>query len=160
MAKHKQNGKPKKSGGAQEDVPIYTVVDDELFEELDELTDQRVSHVEVWEGSLAYDLEETEVDPTVQELFDLDLYLADGVYFELYGVAAFEDLAQGPLVGMDLLVRTLSSQVNQGVWLDEIAVDEEEQLVLVLARHHEPVLYLSVGGWLLEEWDELPGNDA
>ncbi|MCB9161701.1 MAG: hypothetical protein H6644_17965 [Caldilineaceae bacterium] len=158
MAKQKRSDKSGNQTGRNDDVPIYTVVDDELFEELDALTEQRIAHVEVWEGSLAYDLEDAEVDPATQDLFDLDLYLHDGVYFELYGVAVFTDLAEDPLTGIDTLARVLSALVNQGVWLDEVAVDEEDQLVLVLAQRHQPVLYLSVGGWLLEEWDELPGE--
>lgn len=140
------------------DVPFYTVVDDDLYAELAELVEERVVHVEIWEDSLAYDLDNVEVDPETQNLFDMDLYLEEGVYFELYGVSAFTDLTEEPLTGLDTMARVISSLVNQGVWLDEIAVDEENQLILVLSQRHEPRLYLAVGGWMVEEWDELPGE--
>jgi hypothetical protein len=31
---------------------------------------------------------------------------------------------------------------------------------LVLAQRHQPVMYLQVGAWLLDEWEELPDSDA
>jgi hypothetical protein len=40
--------------------------------------------------------------------------------------------------------------------LEEIAVDEDDGLVLVIAARHRPELYLQVGAWLLDEWEELP----
>jgi len=38
-------------------------------------------------------------------------------------------------------------------------VDDDEQLVLVMTRQHEPVFYLNVGGWSTTEWDELPEDE-
>lgn len=136
---------------------LFTVVSDELFEDLSDLAGQRIAHVAIWEESLADALERAEVDPDEQRTFDLDIYLTDGVYFELYGVTCYQDPAADPMQGWDDTGRHLLSLVNQGVWLDEIAVDEEEQLVLILAQRRQPVFYLVVGGWLVEEWDELPG---
>ncbi len=99
--------------------------------------------------------DEDDDDPP-QEVFDLDLYLADGVYFELYGTLCYPDLDADPLRGSEQASKHLLSLVNQGIWFDEVAVDEEEQLVLVLSQYRQPVIYLVVGGWLIEEWDELP----
>jgi len=42
------------------------------------------------------------------------------------------------------------------MWLEEIAVDESDALILVLGDQGTTKIYLAVEGWLLEEWDELP----
>lgn len=136
---------------------LFTTMSDELYDDLSELTGQRIAHVAIWEESLADALSRTEVDLDEQETFDLDLYLADGIFLELYGVACYLDPTTAPIRGWDETGRLLLSLVNQGVWLDEIAVDEDDQLVLILSQRRQPVFYLVVGGWLVEEWDELPG---
>lgn len=154
----KRNGK--RGGGEGREVVLLTSVDDELYDELNELVGQRVAHVVLWEESLADalagEVAETEIDPERQTTFDLDLYLDEGVYFELYGVSAFVDLDAPPITGADSMARLLLTAVDRGVWLEEIAVDEEDNLVLILGRQGVPTLYLTVGGWLLEEWEELP----
>ncbi len=167
-----------------ESIDLLTTVDDDLFEELTELTGQRIAHVAIWEESLVDELAAStddddgiEADEDVsqedgldfdamdgdeddgnpfQEVFDLDLYLADGVYFELYGTLCYPDLDAAPLRGSERAGKHLLALVNQGIWFDEVAVDEEDQLVLVLFQYRQPVMYLVVGGWLIEEWDELP----
>jgi hypothetical protein len=60
-----------------EGLSLYTKVDDELYEELAELTDQKISHFELWEDSLVDALNETQTTGDTQQYFDLDLYLAD-----------------------------------------------------------------------------------
>lgn len=139
------------------DLDLQTGVDDELYDELSELEGQRIVHVTLWEDSLLDALEGGEPDPDTQTLFDLDLYLEEGIYFELYGASAFESLDAAPVEGDERLAKTLLTLVDQHATLDEIAVDEDDNLVLILAQGGEPALYLAVGGWLLEEWDELPG---
>ena len=134
---------------------LFTTVDDDTYAELEQLAGEQVVHAEVWEDSLGDALEERGGPPT-EPAFDLDLYLEGGVYFELYGVACYSDLDGTPLAERDALERRLLSLVKQGVTLGEVAVDEDDALVLVLARGDLPLLYLAVGGWLLEEWDELP----
>jgi len=154
----KRNGN--RGGGETREVTLLTSVDDELYDELSELTGQRVVHVALWEESLADalagELADAETDPERQSTFDLDLYLDEGVYFELYGASAFTDLDAPPVTGADPMARLLLTAVDRGVWLEEIAVDEEDNLVLILGRQEVPALYLTVGGWLLEEWEELP----
>jgi hypothetical protein len=165
-------------------IDLLTTVDDELFEELADLAGQRVAHIAIWEESLVDELVATtdeddnpdadddfgidngldldeddggmDDDEPPQEVFDLDLYLADGIYFELYGTLCYPDLDAEPLRGSEQANKHLLSLVNQEVWFDEVAVDEEDQLVLVLSQFRQPVMYLVVGGWLIEEWDELP----
>lgn len=140
-------------GGA---APLYTTVDDELYAELGELTGQKIVYVAVWEDSLAGALEEEEVDPEAQDTFDIDLYLADGAYFELYSVTCFDGLDGDPWVGLEQTTNRLIGLAGRGAVLEEVAVDEQEQLVLVLRCANGQLIYIDVAAWLLEEWDELP----
>ena len=91
-----------------------------------------------------------------KDAVDIDIYLEGGIYFELYGTLCYPTLDSEPLLGTSTIRNAIADLVNSGVWLDDVAVDDEEQLVLVLSQHRKPQLYLSVGGWLVEEWDELP----
>ena len=52
----------------------------------------------------------------------------------------------------------MQALINDGIWLDEIAATEEDELVLILSRKHIPQLYLNVSGWTVEEWETLPGE--
>lgn len=141
----------------------YTAVDDEMYAELVELAGQQVVHIELWEDSV---LDELAAQPAVagQDSFDLDLYLDDGVYFELYSAAGYVDPEGEPLVGHETVQTILLEQMRRGLWLREVAVDEGDALVLVLgdnpaeppAAEQSPRLYLAIAGWLIEEWDELP----
>ena len=144
-------------GKGQEDVPLYTNVDDDLYDELTQLEGQKVVHVEVWEDSLSTALEGAEVAPQEQASFDIDLYLADGAYFELYSATCFDSPDGDPWQGLETAGARLTAAARQGAALQEIAVDEEDQLVLVLTYGGGKQIYLPVAAWLLEEWDELPG---
>lgn len=144
--------------GKQDDLPLYTAVDDELYEELSQLAGQKVVLVEVWEDSLSAALEGEEIDPVEQASFDIDLYLADGAYFELYSAACFDSPDSDPWQGLEAVTERLAAVARQGATLQEVAVDEEDQLVLVLAYAGGKQLFLPVAAWLLEEWDELPNN--
>ncbi len=134
---------------------FYTTVDDELFAELSELIGQKVVFFEVWEDSLADDLEKA--TPTdAPNTFDIDLYLADGIYFELYSTACFLDLEADPWIGQETVRQRLGEMMRVGLELHDVAVDQEDGLILILAKAGKPALYLSIAGWLVEEWDELP----
>lgn len=140
------------------ELPLQTTVDDELYDELNELVGQQIVYVEVWEDSLGGAMEDDEVTlakPTGESAFDIDLYLADGVYFELYSVSCFDDPDADPWRGLEVATKRLQSVARRGV-LEEVAVDEDDGLVLVLRDARRQLIYLSVGAWLLEEWDELP----
>ena len=159
--------KGSKNGNGNEP-EVFVNVSDELYDELLEFAGQQVMSFSLWEDSLTDALEEglqtsNGIGSTEQsaanpdaEMFDLDLYLEGGLYFELYGASFFPEIDADPLVGFTWILERLSALISGGIWLDEIAVDENEQLVLVLSQHHQPVLYLPVGGWVVEEWDELP----
>lgn len=140
---------------AKNDLPLYTTVDDATYNELNELVGQRVVHVAVWEDALEDALVETPEDPAARQSFDLDLYLEDGAYFELYGVTCFSAPEEEPWRGQSLVDQQLRALVSRKATLKEVAVDEEENLVLIAGKGQEQV-YLLVGAWLLEEWDELP----
>ena len=146
------------ANGKQSDLPLYTTVDDELYAELGQLAGQKVVLVEVWEDSLSTALEGEEGEPQEQMSFDIDLYLADGAYFELYSATCFDSLDSDPWQGLEAVSERLAAVARQGATLQEVAVDEEDQLVLVLAYGRGEQLYLPVAAWLLEEWDELPDN--
>jgi hypothetical protein len=147
----KQNGQ----GG---DLPLYTTVDDELYAELSQLAGQKVVLIEVWEDSLSTALEGEEIAPQEQVSFDIDLYLADGAYFELYSATCFDDPDSDPWQGLETASERLAAIARQGAVLQEVAVDEDDQLVLVLSYSSGKQLYLPVAAWLLEEWDELPNH--
>ena len=140
-----------------QDFDFFTTVDDEMYDDLAELTGQKIVHVELWEEALQDTLAGTETDPATQTTIDMDLYLDGGLYFELYGVLCFPDPDEEPLVGYATIEQTLNRLVKQTLWLDEIAVDEEDSLVFVLSQQHKPQLYLMIDGWSFAEWDELPG---
>ena len=162
-------GKKARNRGKQPDINLFTSVDDDIFDELVELETQQIVHVVIWEETLADALAGTQTgldtqtvlntasDPDSQTVFDIDLYLSEGVYFELYDASAYTALDAAPVQGDEEVARQLLTLVSQGIQLDEIAVDEEDNLVLILSGRQEPQLYLTVGGWLIEEWDELPG---
>lgn len=140
----------------ERELDFYTTVDDEMYDDLAELAGQRVVHVQLWEESISDMLEGQEVAATSTNAADLDLYLEGGIYFELYGVLAYRDPEQEPLPDRATVERQLTALVKQGLWLDEVAVDEENALVLVLSRARKPQLYLAISGWSVDEWDELP----
>ena len=146
---------------ARDEMPLFTSVDDEIYSELSELAGQRVVHIAVWEDALDEALEEAAANAAAaaapQHSFDLDVYLEDGAYFELYGVACFDAPDSDPWVGYELVAERLTSLVSRKGMLTEVAVDEDDCLVLVLGQGKERV-YLVVGAWLLEEWDELPSD--
>ena len=139
-------------------MPLYTSVDDDLYDELLQLEGQKIVHVEVWEDSLSTALEGTEVEPHAQASFDIDLYLADGAYFELYSATCFDSPDGEPWQGLEAVSARLTAAAKQGAALQEIAVDEEDELVLVLRYGGGKQIYLPVAAWLIEEWDELPGS--
>ena len=144
---------------------FYTTVDDELYDELCELEGQPILHFALWDDSFGEELSamsdksdkvaKGSTDNPTQITFDLDLYLEDGIYFELYSVAFFPTLEGEPWQGFETVQSNLRQILRSGLRLEEVAVDEEDALVLV-CKSGQTSLYLQVGGWELQEWDELP----
>lgn len=147
---------------------LYTRVTNDLFDELTELEGQRVTRVVFWEESLIEELaEQLKASPqdfdiaaqkaaTTRTAFDIDLYVEGELYFELYATFCYPTLDSDPLCGYNSTQAHVSRLVDTGLLLDEIAVDEDEQLVLVLAEGNEstPALYLAVSGWSIDAWQE------
>jgi hypothetical protein len=149
----------------RDDAQFYTTVDDEQYDELCELVGQTVVRVAVWEDSLAAALDQNgphaegqtaDQAATSAGLADIDLYLRDNIYFELYATLCFLDPDDDPLPDLQTVERTLYQVQADGAGLHEVAVDEEDGLVLVLGVADQPVLYLTAGAWILDQWDELP----
>jgi hypothetical protein len=138
------------------EIDLYTEVDDELYEELAALAGEKIVHVEIWEESLGDVMAGEEGEESGQIGFDIDLYLEGGIYFELYSTVCYPTIESDPLEGLSTVQNSLSSLVKSGVWLEEVAVDDENSLILVLAQQKKPRLYLLIGAWTVGEWDELP----
>lgn len=138
------------------EVDLYTEVDEELYAELAELVGEKIVHVEIWEESLGDVMADDDEAPPGQFGFDIDLYLESGVYFELYSTVCYPTIESDPLEGLATVQNRLTALNTSGVWLEEVAVDEENALILVLAQRHKPQLYLLISAWTLGEWDELP----
>ena len=150
---------------------INTTVTDELYDELAELEGLQVMVAALWEDSLsdtdeaaAEEEEEGDdaveiIDPETRQFVDMDLYLDENLQLELYEVALYTSLDEDPIMGLTAIGALLSKEIEAGLWLEEVAVDEDEQLVLVMTRQHEPRFYLNVGGWSTSEWDELPEDE-
>lgn len=142
-----------------EDLDFFQTVTEDLYNQLVETIEgEKVVGLALWEESIA-DEEDASVRPAQRDVFDFDLYLENNLYLELYAVYVFQDLDSDPLRGLDPVGKIFSTLIEDGVWLDEIAVSDDDDLVLILSRNHEPQLYLNVGGWSLEEWDTLPEED-
>ena len=99
----------------QRSVPIVSVVDDDLYDELIDLTGQRIVHAIVWEESLLEALEKEEIDAEALTLFDLDLYLEEGIYFELYATGCHPDPESEPLQGLSAVEHRIRSLVAQPI---------------------------------------------
>lgn len=134
----------------------FTQVDDEQYEEIAELEGQKIVYAAVWEDALADALADLQDAESGQPGVDLDLYLRDNVYFELYGTRCYVNLDEEPLTSQAEVETRLAALIHDGLWLQEVAVDDEEALVLVLGRDQRQLLYVQVGAWLLDEWEELP----
>jgi hypothetical protein len=138
------------------DLPLLTSVDDETYDELAALIGERVVHIALWEDSLADALAEQTVNPARQSTFDLDLYLEDGAYFEMYGVACFDDPDAEAWRGLGPTGARFAEFVAARAQLGDVAVDDDDGLVLVITTPDGRNTYLVIGAWLLTEWDELP----
>lgn len=141
---------------ADKEFPLLTSVDDETYDELTTLIGERIVHVALWEDSLADALSERPASADQQTTFDLDLYLEGGVYFEMYGVACFDNPDAEAWRGLTQTGARLAAFVTGRAQLGDVAVDDDDGLVLVITAPDGRNTYLVIGAWLLAEWDELP----
>ena len=148
---------------------LYTSVSNELYDELAELEGQEITRIVVWEESLLEELAEQldvdveDFDVAVQKAagtrtaFDLDLYVEGGLYLELYATFCYPTLDSDPLRGFNETQALIARLVDQGLTLDEVAVDEDDQLVLALATIEaaaDAALYFVVSGWSIDAWSD------
>jgi hypothetical protein len=149
---------PKRTPPPEEPPGLFTAVDDDQYDELVQLAGQRVVFAAVWEDSVADALDSLPGAASEPHGVDLDLYLQDGVYFELYATACYLDIDGEPVEDGQAVEQLLSVQIPRKLKLAEVAVDEDDGLVLVLAAANSAPFYLQAGAWLLSEWEELPDD--
>ena len=146
------------NGNEPGEVQLCYRLDDALYDELaDTVAGERVIGLALWEESVSDEGGERPT-PGQRVLFDLDLYLDNRLLLALYGTALYSDPKSSPLRGWQQAGKIVQTLINSGIWLDEIAATEEDELVLILSRNHVPQLYLNVSGWTVEAWETLPGE--
>ncbi|MDE0077971.1 MAG: hypothetical protein OXO50_10660 [Caldilineaceae bacterium] len=146
------------NGEGPGEAPLYYRLDDEQYEELvDAVAGERVMSLALWEESVS-DEGGLRPPPDQRLLFDLDLYLENRMLLALYGTAIYSDPESSPLRGWQRTGKIVQTLISTGIWLDEIAATDEDELVLILSRNHVPQLYLNVSGWTVEDWENLPGE--
>ena len=143
--------------GPGEDALQFQLDDEQYAALVDTVAGERVMGLALWEESIT-DQGGAKPNAAARVLFDLDLYLENNSLLALYGTSVFPDPESDPLRGWQHTGKILQSLINKGIWLDEIAATDEDDLVLILSRNHEPQLYLNVSGWSVEEWETLPGE--
>jgi hypothetical protein len=137
----------------QPDLDVSLQVDAESLEQLQTLCGQQIMRTVIWEDSVADALGAEDLTAAAT---DIDVYLANGVLFELYGVLCYPSLDSDPLCDIELTRQYLNVLADSDIWLDEIAVDTEDDLVLVVSNGSRPVAYLNAGAWSIDEWEVLP----
>ena len=142
--------KKRKSG---QDVDYNLSVDDQTLDELRTLEGQSISKIALWDETIIDALEDSALGATA---VDMDVYLEHGVLFELYGVLCYPDLDDEPIANVAELSQLLTGLQGKESLLDGVAVDTEDDLVLVVLDAEDQPLYLNAGAWMLEEWEELP----
>ena len=146
------------NGSGPGEAALHYRLDDEQYEVLvDTVAGERVMGLALWEESIS-DENGERPSPELRVLFDLDLYLENNLLLALYGTSFFRDPESDPLHGWQQTGKIVQALISDGIWLDEIAATEEDELVLILSRKHIPQLYLNVSGWTVEEWETLPGE--
>ena len=134
-------------------VDYHLSIDDQTLEELRTLEGQSIKKIALWDETIVYALGH---DALSAAAVDIDVYLEDGVLFELYGVLCYTDLDDEPIADAAELSLKLSGFQGEESFLDEVAMDTEDDLVLVALDAEDQPLYLNAGAWMLEEWEELP----
>ncbi len=129
---------------------------DELWEELSELEGLAIASLVVWDSSLVDDSLDDPVTDENRIYVDFELYLEDRQLLEVYGAAVLKDETSDAMVGFDTIGRMLGRLAEHGALIKEIAVDQDEGLILILQDHKNRRLLTPVTAWLLTTWDTLP----
>ncbi|HEY53768.1 MAG TPA: hypothetical protein G4N94_09955 [Caldilineae bacterium] len=129
---------------------------DALWEEMSEFEGVPIASLVVWDSSLVDDRLDDPVTDENRIYVDFELYLDDQRMLELYGVAVLEDETSDALVGLDNIGRALSRLAENGAFIQEIAADQDDSLVLILQDQENKRLLTPVTAWLATTWDALP----
>lgn len=136
----------------QADPDVNLSVDEETLSQLQSLVGDTLLRAVVWEDSIADALADS---APIDGAADIDLYLDDGVHFELYAVLCYTDLDSDPLPDIAAVERALSAFAGETAELTDVAVDTENDLVLVF-QQADGNLFLNAGAWAIGEWDDMP----
>ncbi len=142
------------------DDELYTELDDERREEINELIGLRVLGVEVWEESLGDDEQDI---PKASErvFFDCDLFLETNQAVELYVTAAYPDPEADPVVGMSGIYDAVGKLADGNLELiDYGEVDEEGGLALAFGHDEHVHLVLAASAWMVSEWEPEESDET
>jgi len=143
------------------DDELFTVLDDEMREELDSMIGLKVVGLEIWEESLADEEEEAPIKAEERVFFDCDLYLDDEIALELYVAAAYPDPDKDPIKGMEEIFKIVGTLSDDDLQiLDYDQADEEGGLALAFGKGEEVRLILVAGAWMISEWEEDETSDS
>ncbi|MCD6291304.1 MAG: hypothetical protein J7M34_12430 [Anaerolineae bacterium] len=141
---------------------IQTDLNPLLFVQLQTLQGKSVQGLALWQNSIA-DEELMELDgdvsPENRIFVDFDLYLEGHVLLEIYAATIYRDLDEAPIMGLDAISQALGDMTEQGTILSDVAMDDEDGLVLVLTTQDGVSLIIAPSGWALGHWDELPDEE-
>ncbi len=151
--------RPSQPQNKPDTLPIHTDLDEESEEQLDELLGSIVLTMALWEEPLVTALGE-EAQDLAGHLIDLDIYFEDHALLELYSALVFTDDTQPPLSSVNHIADTLARHVEKGIYLGEIAEEEETGAPIFIFhnRKDREVLLILADGWEVDTWDTLPSN--
>ncbi len=124
--------------------------------QLQMLQGKAVLGLALWQDSIADEELEEEVTEEDRVFVDFDLYLEGRDLLELYAATVYRDAEIEPIAGLNSIADALGHLTEQGAVLNEVAADEEDGLVLVLAAPNGERLLIAPSGWVLAQWSSLP----
>jgi hypothetical protein len=141
---------------------LYTELDEERREELDDMVGLKVLGIELWEESLA-DEEDKPIAPEDRDYFDCDLFLDEQYALELYVASVYPDPEGEPLKGMDAVYDAVGRLSDEGMALmDFDQADDEGGLYVAFGKDDKVAMVIVASAWMVSEWepeDEEDGED-
>jgi hypothetical protein len=152
MAKGGRKSRQMSRSNGDAELDVSFLVDAAALAELEQLVGEAVVHIVVWEDSIVDAFGDSDFTDAAA---DIDIYLEDGVRFELYAVLCYTDIDGEPIAEVNELGMRFDSLISEGLHLTDVAADTEDNLVLVLSTR-ESTVYVNAGAWTADEWEELP----
>ncbi len=143
---------------------LQTDLDEEALVQLDALVGKLVLSMTLWTEPLAQMLEE-DIPPEEREVLksvvDVDFYFEDNLLLELYSAMVYESEDSPFVRGVERIARLLTSAVERGIRLVEIAEEEESGAPIFIFEETEGdrELLVVADGWIVDTWDELPEEE-